>query len=160
MWVRRVVATLVDTVPLAMIYVLLRLLVEDRSVASAQHSSVTFTVRMIGVASVALYFPALMRLSNGQTCGKALVGIRVVRRSGGVMTVAVALWRDVMLKAVLLATLASIPGPLGAVGLLAGIVDVLWALFDREGRAIHDICARTRVVRVRLGDAAVGLSGE
>jgi uncharacterized RDD family membrane protein YckC len=91
-----------------------------------------------------LYAPLTMRRSgarNGQTWGKQLLGVRVVRMSGEPSTFASAAVREVGAKLLLF-------GVVGA--LLAWIptlVDLLWPLWDEENRALHDMLVDTRVVR-------------
>lgn len=74
---------------------------------------------------------------SGQSLGKRLMGIRLVREDGQ----AVALWRVVLLRNVL-------PGVLGAMCGLVWLVDVL-LIYSRERRCMHDRIAGTLVVRTR-----------
>ncbi len=91
-----------------------------------------------------LYAPLTMRRQgarNGQTWGKQLFGVRVVRMSGEPSTFASAAVREVGAKFLLF-------GVVGA--LLAWIptlVDLLWPVWDEENRALHDMLVDTRVVR-------------
>jgi uncharacterized RDD family membrane protein YckC len=91
-----------------------------------------------------VYAPLTMRrrdARNGQTWGKQLLGIRVVRMNGVPQTFTSAAVREVLVKLLLFgavgATIAAIPT----------ILDLLWPLWDREGRALHDMVVDTRVVR-------------
>ena len=92
-----------------------------------------------------LYYPALMRHTNGRTLGKIALGIQVVRTDGRAMSMARAAWREVALKSVLLGLIGALP----LVGLIASQIyfwaDGLWPLWDRENRALHDMFAGTRV---------------
>ena len=100
---------------------------------------------LLGVVAVAivalLYAPLLMARTNGQTWGKQILGIRVIRTSGERMDFGWAALREVGIKAF-------------GVGIantftfgLAFFADVLWPLWDSENRALHDFAASTRVVR-------------
>lgn len=78
---------------------------------------------------------------NGQTVGKQALGIRVVRLGADPLTFWSAATREAVLKGLLFG---------GVGGLFLGIptvLDILWPLWDREGRALHDMLANTRVVR-------------
>jgi len=88
-----------------------------------------------------IYAPLLMARTNGQTLGRMATGIRVVRTSGERMTFGWAMLREVVIKAFLFNVL------LGSVSFgLAGILDVLWPLWDEENRALHDFLVQTRTV--------------
>lgn len=92
------------------------------------------------------YFVSLMTLTNGQTLGKRALGIRVVRTDLEPMTAGVATLREGALKTVV----ATLAWPLG-------VLNVLWPLWDKERRALHDFAARTRVIRER--PVAAGVAG-
>ncbi len=68
---------------------------------------------------------------NGQTLGKQLLGIRVVRDDGEPVGLGTALGRDLVAKP--------------ALGILTLGLDFLWPLGERERRALHDKAARTHV---------------
>ena len=92
------------------------------------------------LAVLLLYEPIFMRRSgdrNGQTPGKRLMGIRVVRDDGVPVTFATGLLRDFLFKTVLGGFTAG----------LFTLVDCLWPLWERESRALHDLVAGTHVVR-------------
>jgi len=99
-------------------------------------------VLMLVYALVALvYAPLMMAGTNGKTVGRMATGIRVVRTNGRPMDFATAAIREVLLKAV------AIGGFANAVTLgLAGLLDVLWPLWDEENRALHDFPVGTRTV--------------
>jgi uncharacterized RDD family membrane protein YckC len=89
-----------------------------------------------------LYAPALMARTNGQTVGRQVVGIRVVRADGKPISFGFAMVREVLIKALLVGVVSS------ATGGIAGLLDVLWPLWDEENRALHDFVVDTRVVLV------------
>jgi uncharacterized RDD family membrane protein YckC len=99
----------------------------------------------IGLVVAAAYdLPQMVRW-NGRTVGKRALRIRVVRASGGPMTLGVAFVREILCKTLtfgLSVVSVFVPGII-----LLGLVDDLWILGDDENRALHDIVARTRVVR-------------
>lgn len=80
------------------------------------------------------YVAVWMTASNGQTFGKSLCGLRVIRESGRPMTALASLFRDVLIRGALAGPLLAIPS-------------YLWPLRDPHGRAWHDLIARTRVVQ-------------
>jgi uncharacterized RDD family membrane protein YckC len=95
------------------------------------------------IASVAYALPLLSRGGerNGQTLGKQLAGLRVVRLDATPLTLSTAAVREVLWKFLIM-------GFLGAVtALVATVVDHLWPLWDARGQTLHDKGARTRVVR-------------
>jgi uncharacterized RDD family membrane protein YckC len=97
-----------------------------------------------------LYYPALMRHTDGRTLGKIALGIQVVRTDGRAMSTVRAAWREIALKSVLLGLLGALP----LVGLVVSQfyfwADGFWPLWDQENRALHDMLAGTRVIR-RVG---------
>lgn len=91
-----------------------------------------------------LYAPLLMMRQgqrNGQTIGKQLVGIRVIRDSGQPFTFGHAALREVVLKALAVGIAASI------IPILPYLLNYLWPLWDDENRALHDMAASSHVVR-------------
>ena len=97
------------------------------------------------VAAVALlYAPTLMARQgsgNGQTWGKQMIGIRVVRDSGERMGFGWAALREVVVKGLAVGIASSI------IPLLPWLLDVLWPLWDDQNRALHDMAVQTHVVR-------------
>jgi uncharacterized RDD family membrane protein YckC len=94
-------------------------------------------------ASIAalLYAPALMARTNGQTLGRMVTGIRVVRANGEPMTFGYAMLREVAVKTLLIGIAASLTGG------LAYLADYLWPLWDEENRALHDMIVNSRVIQ-------------
>jgi len=88
-----------------------------------------------------LYAPAMMARTNGQTLGRMVLGIRVVRAKGQPMTFGWAMLREVAVKALLFGIASSLTFG------LASLLDVLWPLWDEENRALHDFIVDTRVIR-------------
>lgn len=88
-----------------------------------------------------LYAPALMARTNGQTLGRKVTGIRVVRASGRPIDFGFAMVREVLVKSLLFGVLSSVTFG------LASLIDVLWPLWDEEHRALHDFVVGTRSIR-------------
>ena len=77
---------------------------------------------------------------NGQTWGKQIVGIRVVRTNGVPMDFIWSAIREALVKGLALGVASSI------IPFIPYLLDVLWPLWDDENRAIHDFIVDTRVV--------------
>lgn len=96
-------------------------------------------VYAIAICLSGLYAPLLMARSgerNGQTIGKQLVGIRVVRTDGA----PVGFWLGVLRTVVAQQLLTAITVYLWA------LADYLWPLRDPQKQALHDKLAQTLVV--------------
>ena len=79
---------------------------------------------------------------NGQSWGKQILGITVIRDNGEQIELGFAFLREFVVKNLLF-------GFVG--GFFAGIptlVDYLWPLWDDENRCLHDMVVSTHVVRV------------
>ena len=100
---------------------------------------------LAGIVVAFLYFPLTMMRegeNNGQSFGKQILGIRVIRDSGESISFGWALLRQF----VVIYLLFSVVG-----GFLFGIpwlIDVLWPLWDSQNRALHDMIVSSHVVRV------------
>ena len=96
------------------------------------------------LAAWLLYGPLLMRRPgerNGQTWGKQLVGIRVVRTNGVPMDFTASVIREALVKGLALGAISSI------IPFIPYLLDVLWPLWDDENRAVHDFIVDTRVIQ-------------
>jgi uncharacterized RDD family membrane protein YckC len=144
-WGSRAGAVLLDIlillVPIAVIIIL--------AIAVAQGSNAgAAAIGIIGVLAylfaVLFYAPLLMQRqgqNNGQTWGKQIVGIRVVRDSGEAFTVGSAFVREFVVKNLLF-------GFVGGFFLsIPTLVDWLWPLWDGENRCLHDMVVSTHVLR-------------
>jgi uncharacterized RDD family membrane protein YckC len=113
----------------------------------AGSTGVGVTLIGIGVVVAFFYFPLTMMREgehNGQSFGKQLLGIRVARDTGEQVTFGWALLRQF----VVIYLLFQVVG-----GFLAGIpwiIDVLWPLWDRENRALHDMIVSSHVLRAGI----------
>lgn len=145
-WSHRVLASLLDSAVVVALAEGLFFLLRDRSYLGHVSSGHEWLLRLGVIAfSSALYFGPLMRFTDGQTLGKRLVRIRVVRTDEQCMTVTRALWRQVALLIVAIDLIGYIPVAGGAIGFVVFLIDVLNPLRDREKRALHDMLAGTRV---------------
>ena len=85
----------------------------------------------------------LIALKNGQTPGKQLVGIRVVRENGEPSGWGYTFLREFVIKGLLGDVLSFITGGIYTV------VDLLWPLWDQKRQTLHDKMVNTIVVQNR-----------
>jgi uncharacterized RDD family membrane protein YckC len=93
------------------------------------------------------YAPLLMRRRgghNGQTIGKQVAGIRVVREDGWPMTYGAAVLREWLVK-----TLAIQVAGVALTGGVTVLLDYIWPLWDQRRQALHDRLASTVVLEAR-----------
>jgi uncharacterized RDD family membrane protein YckC len=100
-------------------------------------------ILLLGIVSL-LYAPLLMMRdgqNNGQTWGKQLLGIRVVRDNGQAFTFGPAALREVVLKQLAVGIASAI------IPFIPWFLNYFWPLWDDENRALHDMAASTHVVK-------------
>jgi uncharacterized RDD family membrane protein YckC len=91
-----------------------------------------------------IYAPTTMARKgehNGQTWGKQMIGIRVVRDTGQPMDFWWAALREIVVKGLLVGIASSI------IPFIPWFLDNFWPLWDDENRALHDMVVSTHVVR-------------
>ena len=81
----------------------------------------------------------LIVLKRGQTPGKQLLGIRVVRADGTPSDRGWTFLREFGVKFIVI-------GAVGSVILFAWLVDSLWAFWDKDRQALHDKITKTVVI--------------
>ena len=145
-WWRRALAATIDAVIIGGVAVAV-LVALGIGFFSAQSEAETIAIGALSLVALGVgfvvtlvYAPVMLWLTNGRTLGRMAAGIRVVRANGRPMTLMVATIREVVLKAVVFGLLSQ------ATFGLAGLIDVLWPLIDRENRALHDFGVDTRTV--------------
>ncbi len=148
-WGSRAVATIVDwlliLVPTIAIYAVLVAigLSSDAGGIAAIVVGALLGVLALTIA-VLLYAPMLMKRPgprNGQTLGKQMLNIRVIRTNGEPMDFATGAVREVVLKYLAVGIASSF------IPFIPWLLDDLWPLWDDRSRALHDIGASTLVVR-------------
>jgi uncharacterized RDD family membrane protein YckC len=151
-WWRRVCAELIDLAIVTIVTVFLLLIVGEHPLWYTHHGQLAthnVAVRYVVVAMAALlYYPPVVRYTDGQTIGKRLLQIRVIRTDSRNMSLAFAALREVGIKFVLLDLITILPIVGAALSVLIVWADVLWPLWDRENRALHDMLVGTRVIRL------------
>jgi uncharacterized RDD family membrane protein YckC len=101
------------------------------------------------LAALTLYAPLLMARRgdrNGQTWGRQIMGIRVVRDNGEQLGFGFSFVREVVVKQILFGFIG------GFFFSLPTLLDYLWPLWDRENRALHDFIVSTHVVHAAPAD--------
>ncbi len=138
-WWRRVGAYLLDGIITSLvIYAGVGLIVAGSEVVGA-------IVVLVGLVIAFFYYPITMSregAANGQTLGKQALGITVSRDTGEEVTFGWALLRQFVVIYLLFQVVGGI-----AFG-LPWLIDVLWPLWDRENRALHDMIVKSHVVHV------------
>jgi uncharacterized RDD family membrane protein YckC len=143
-WGTRVGATLIDwlilLVPVVLIVVVVVVVAYSSGTGAA---AVGLSSTLAYFVALCLYAPLLMARKgsgNGQTLGKQMLGIRVVRDAGAPYDFGTAFLREVVIKGLLF----------GVVGgwflAIPTILDYLWPLWDDENRCLHDFVASSHVV--------------
>lgn len=155
-WGRRVGATLIDSFILMVAFIMLFVIpivalgivadgggsdLELSDGASAGAIVVLVLLVIVAIVGLFMYAPITMARNNGATPGKAMVGIRVVRENGAPISLTYAMFREIVIKALLVGGISQF-----TIG-LAYFIDVLWPLWDDQKRALHDMAAKSRVVR-------------
>ena len=147
-WGSRLGAYLIDLlvliIPMAILAVVIFAgsLDGDSSTWSVIGASFLYVVLISAV--VLLYAPLLMMRRgerNGQTLGKQLVGIRVVRDSGEAMGFGWAALREVVVKNLAVGIASSI------IPFIPWFLNFFWPLWDDQNRALHDMVVSTHVIR-------------
>jgi uncharacterized RDD family membrane protein YckC len=146
-WWSRVGAAIIDGIIIAILASIL-LAIFGVGFASTDSDSGLGALIVAGIVSTVafavaalLYAPLMMTKTNGKTLGRMAVGNRVVRANGQPMTFGWALLREVAIKFLLVGIANSVTFG------LAGLLDVLWPLWDDENRALHDFVVDTRTVK-------------
>ena len=146
-WGRRALAQIVDGAIIAAGAFVLVLLLSGLGLSADSDSGVVAFIAFALLSVLAftivalLYAPWMMARTNGQTIGRQLTGIRVIRADGQPMTFSYAMLREVAVKALLVGIASSLTFG------LAWLLDILWPLWDEENRALHDFVVNTRTIR-------------
>ena len=147
-WGSRLGAYLIDGLILLIPIVILAILIfggsldGDSSVGAWIGASILYALLIAAV--VLFYAPLLMMRDgerNGQTLGKQMVGIKVVRDNGEPFGFGWAAYREVVLKQLAVNIASAI------IPFLPWFLNYFWPLWDDQNRALHDMAASTHVIR-------------
>lgn len=145
-WGSRVGAALLDgLILLVAVVVLGGIVVAIFAAGSNVGGALVAVIAFLAYAVVLLlYAPVLMGREgphNGQTWGKQIVGITVVRNDGRTVDMGFAFLREFVVKNLLFWWLGSF------LLYIPTLLDYLWPLWDDENRCLHDMIVSTHVVR-------------
>jgi uncharacterized RDD family membrane protein YckC len=141
-WWRRVGAAIIDTLVVGIVGAIIGAVLGAAGVGEDATTAVSLA---LGIVLGVVYYGSLMSregANNGQTLGKQVTGIRVVRKEGQAITFGFALLREVVVKTILFGYVAIVTL------YLATILNYLWPLWDAQNRALHDHIVGTLVKRV------------
>jgi|SRR5688500_2823705 len=143
-WGTRLGATVIDWLILLVPVGVLIAIIIAVAVGSDTGAIVTTIVGFLAYLVVAfIYAPVLMSRDgarNGQTWGKQILGIRVVRDSGEPMSFWYAALREIGVKGFAVSIASSI------IPFIPWFLNYFWPLWDDQNRALHDMVVSTHVI--------------
>jgi uncharacterized RDD family membrane protein YckC len=143
-WGTRLAATLIDWLILLVPVGIVVGIVIGVAFGSDVGAIVTAVVGLLLYLAVLLvYAPVLMARDgahNGQTWGKQMLGIRVVRDGGEPMSFWYAALREIVVKGLAVSLASSI------IPFIPWFLNYFWPLWDDQNRALHDMAVSTHVV--------------
>jgi uncharacterized RDD family membrane protein YckC len=144
-WGTRLAATLIDWLILLVPVAVLIAIIIGVAAGSDTGAIVTTIIGFLAYLVVALiYAPGLMSRDgphNGQTWGKQILDIRVVRDGGEPMSFWYAALREIVVKGIAVSVASSI------IPFIPWFLNYFWPLWDDQNRALHDMAVSTHVVR-------------
>lgn len=139
-WGARAGAYLVDALIEAAIGLAIGIVVIAAGAGSTASGFVVFGATTLA----ALVYPTTMlTMTNGKTVGKRLAGLRVVQAGGAPIGWGRAAMREIVMRVLVIGLIGTLTFG------IASVLDVLWPLWDKENRSLHDHGADTWVVRDR-----------
>jgi uncharacterized RDD family membrane protein YckC len=144
-WGSRVGATLLDWLILLIPVVVLSILIIGIAAGSDTGAIVTGILGFLAYFIASLFYAPLLMArgaqNNGQTFGKQIVGIRVVRDVAQPFDMGAAFVRELVVKQLLFGFVG------GFFFSIPTLLDYLWPLWDDENRALHDMVVKSHVVK-------------
>ena len=144
-WGTRVAAYLLDVLILLVPVIGLTIIIVAIAAGSDTAGWVTGILGFLAYLVVAFLYAPLLNARegahNGQTWGKQVLGIRVIRDNGERMTFGWAALREIVIKGFAVGIASSI------IPLIPWFLDFFWPLWDDENRALHDMIVSTHVVQ-------------
>jgi uncharacterized RDD family membrane protein YckC len=144
-WGSRLAAYLLDGLILLVPVIALVVIIVAVATGSDVAGWVTGVLGFLAYLVVAfLYAPTLMAREgahNGQTWGKQMMGIRVIRDTGETMGFGWAALREIVVKGFGVGLASSI------IPFIPWFLNFFWPLWDDENRALHDMVCSTHVVQ-------------
>lgn len=150
-WWRRVGASVIDSLIVWIPVSIVVSLFDSGSEFTAEDGSASFNLdtsgTLLALVASAIYFMVVMSAWNGQTVGKKVTGIRVVRENGENITAGFAFVRQTLVIQILFGMFAAL------LLFIPTLLNYLWPLWDDKHQALHDKIVKTRVVRAEpVGD--------
>jgi uncharacterized RDD family membrane protein YckC len=143
-WGSRLAAQLIDWLILVVPVVVLTIIVVAIAAGSDTGAVVTAILGFLAYLVVALlYAPLLMAREgphNGQTWGKQMLGIRVIRDGGESMSFGYAALREIVVKGLAVSIASAI------IPFIPWFLNYFWPLWDDQNRALHDMVVSTHVI--------------
>jgi uncharacterized RDD family membrane protein YckC len=143
-WGSRLAAYLLDGLILLVPVIGLTIIIVAIAAGSDTAGWVTGILGFLAYLVVAfLYAPLLMAREgahNGQTWGKQVLGIRVIRDNGERMSFSWAALREIVVKGLGVGIASSI------IPIIPWFLNFFWPLWDDQNRALHDMVVSTHVV--------------
>ncbi len=144
-WGSRVGATLLDWLIVAVPIIAIGAIVAVIAASGSGVGAVVFLViGGLGYLLAALFYaPVLMArpgARNGQTWGKQIVGIAVIRDAGQPIELGYGFLREFVVKGLLF-------GTVGGSFFFPWLLDYLWPLWDDTNRCLHDMVVSSHVVK-------------
>src|SRR5918997_3282565 len=144
-WGTRLAAYLIDALILLVPVVILTIIVVAIAAGSDTGAIVTGVLGFLAYLVVAFFYaPFLMARDgqyNGETWGKQMMNVRVVRDSGQPMSLGWAALREIAVKGLAVWLASSI------IPLIPWFLNFFWPLWDDENQALHDKIVSTHVVK-------------
>jgi uncharacterized RDD family membrane protein YckC len=144
-WWSRVAAQLIDALILTIPVIVLTILVVVVATGSEAGAIATGVFAFLAYVVVAIFYaPVLMKRPgphNGQSWGKQAMSIAVVRDSGEEIGLGYGFLREIVIKQLLFGFVG------GFFFSIPTIVNYLWPLWDDQNRALHDMLAKSHVVK-------------
>jgi len=144
-WGSRVAAQLLDIlillVPVAVLTAIVVAIATNSGTAAWVTAALGFFAYLVVIL---MYAPLLMAREgrgNGQSWGKQIIGIRVIRDNGETMSFGTAAVREILVKNLSVGIASAV------IPLIPWLLDNLWPLWDDENRALHDMAVSTHVVQ-------------
>ena len=132
---------------IALVFSLIIVLSDDTLSLVDNSGTIVWVLVAVSLGSLAVFVGYvvwwLFTLRRGQTPGKQMVGIRVIKNNGELSDWSYTFLRELVIKGLVGGFLS------GMTGGIYWVVDHLWPLFDSDRQALHDKMVDTLVVQDR-----------
>ena len=132
---------------IALVFSLIIVLSDDTEPLVDNSGTIVWVLVAVSLGSLAVFVGYvvwwLFTLRRGQTPGKQMVGIRVIKNNGELSDWSYTFLRELVIKGLVGGFLS------GMTGGIYWVVDHLWPLFDSDRQALHDKMVDTLVVQDR-----------